>query len=145
MEQSYKKETKNLNQSLKKLPKKYRDLVKGFEFRFLDGSALENDPEHIGYKIDSPKVIAVAGPWHYGREFTLFHEIGHLVWERLLDDVHKKDWKRIVDSTEGKRQHQGIEEMFCMSFANYYVKNKMVIHDHPEWQEFMKKLNSSIK
>lgn len=143
-EQSGKEETKNVRETLKKLPEAYRKLVKGFKFKFLDGSSLNGDPEHIGYMTNKPKIIAVAGPWHYGREFTFFHEIAHLVWEQLINKEKRAEWGKILKATKDKKQHQGDEEMWCMCFANYYVKNKVVIHDHPEWKEFMKKLNSQL-
>lgn len=144
LEQNEKEENKNVQEALEKLPKVYRKLVKGFKFKFLDGSTLNGDTEHVGYMTHKPKVIAVAGPWHYGREFTFFHEIGHLVWEKLMDEEKRDEWKKILKHTKGKRQHQGLEEMFCMMFANEYAKNKVVIHDHPEWHNFMKKLNSQL-
>lgn len=143
-EQNTKEEQKSVKDALNKLPKAYQKLVRGFKFKFLDGSTLNGDRDHVGYMTHKPKVIAVAGPWHYGREFTFFHEIGHLVWEKLVNDKFKKEWKKVLNSTPGKRQHQGLEEMFCMMFANEYAKNKIVIHDHPEWHNFMKKLNSEI-
>jgi hypothetical protein len=82
----------------------------------------------------------VAGPWHYGREFTFFHEVAHLVWEQLVDKETRKAWGKVLEATKDKRQHQGAEEMFCMSFANFYAKNKIVIHDHDTWKEFIKGL-----
>jgi hypothetical protein len=46
------------------------------------------------------------------------------------------EWKQIVARTKNK-QKQGPEELFCHAYANYYVKNKIVIHDHPEWRQFI--------
>jgi len=144
LEQDTKEEKKNVQEALKKLPETYRKLVKGFKFKFLDGSTLHGDPEHVGYMTNKPKVIAVAGPWHYGREFTFYHEIAHLVWEQLVTKEKRKEWGKVLKSTKGQRQHQGDEELWCMCFANEYAKNKMVIHDHPEWHAFMKKLNAQL-
>jgi len=144
LEQTSKEENKSVKEALSKLPKAYKKLVKGFKFKFLDGSTLHGDEEHVGYMTNSPKVIAVAGPWHYGREFTFFHEIGHLVWEQLIDKEKRAEWKKVLAATKDKRQHQGDEEMFCMAWANFYSKNKVVIHDHPEWRAFMKKTNSQL-
>lgn len=144
LEQTGKEENKSVREALKKLPKVYRNLVKGFKFKFLDGSTLNGDSEHVGYMTHKPKVIAVAGPWHYGREFTFFHEIGHLVWEQLVNKENRTKWKKVLNATKDKRQHQGLEEMWCMAFSNHYVKNKVVIHDHPEWHDFMKKINAQL-
>lgn len=140
LEQSNAEEAKNVHLALNKLPESYRKLVRGFKFKFLDGSTLNGDSDHVGYMTHKPKVIAVAGPWHYGREFTLYHEIAHLVWENLVDKAKRAEWKKVLAGTKGKRQHQGAEEMFCMAFANFYAKNKIVIHDHESWKEFIKGL-----
>jgi hypothetical protein len=140
LEQNSKEENKSVKEALNKLPKAYRNLVKGFKFKFLDGSTLNGDSEHVGYMTNKPKVIAVAGPWHYGREFTFFHEVAHLVWEQLCDKDTRKAWGKVLAATKDKRQHQGEEEMFCMAFANFYAKNKIVIHDHDTWKEFIKGL-----
>ena len=144
LEQNSKEENKSVQEALKKLPETYRKLVKGFKFKFIDGSTLHGDPEHVGYMTNKPKVIAVAGPWHYGREFTFYHEIAHLVWEQLVDKENRAAWKKVLEATKDKRQHQGMEEMFCMCWANEYAKNKIVIHDHPTWHDFMKKLNTQL-
>tara|TARA_Y100000034_G_scaffold43496_3_gene53072 strand:+ start:6004 stop:6450 length:447 start_codon:yes stop_codon:yes gene_type:complete len=140
LEQNGKEENKSVREALKKLPEAYRKLVRGFKFKFLDGSTLHGDSEHVGYMTNKPKVIAVAGPWHYGREFTLFHEIAHLVWEQLVDKEKRAEWKKVYKATKDKHQHQGLEEMFCMAFANFFAKNKVVIHDHDNWKEFIKGL-----
>ena len=144
LEQTGKEENRSVKEALSKLPKAYKKLVKGFKFKFLDGSTLHGDSEHVGYMTNKPKVIAVAGPWHYGREFTFFHEIAHLVWEQLVAKEKRAAWKKVLEATKDERQHQGAEEMFCMAWSNFYSKNKVVIHDHPTWKDFMKKLNTQL-
>jgi hypothetical protein len=67
------------------------------------------------------------------------HEIAHRVWEHILTPEMKKEWEGIVKQTD-KKQNQGAEELFCMAYANQYCKNKVVIHDHPEWEKFIKGL-----
>ncbi len=85
---------------------------------------------------DRNKEIALAGPWNYGREFTILHEIGHRVWESIVPPEMKKQWVAIVQQTKHK-QNQEPEELFCMAYANHYAKNQIVIHDHPEWHRFI--------
>jgi hypothetical protein len=133
-------ETKNLQQMLGKLPPSHRALVKGFDFKFQPGNTLDGDDEHVGYMDEKGKEIAVAAPWNYGREFTILHEIGHRVWERLPDN-YKKAWAKVVPMNP-KRQKQSPEELFCMAYANYYVKNRVVVHDCPAWNKFIENLPS---
>lgn len=132
-------EEKNIRQTLNKLPSRHSDLVRGYRFTLKGGNTLPGDDEHIGYMDEKPKEICVAAPWNYGREFTLLHEIGHQVWDKLVPDALKKRWVDIVRQTKD-RQKQSPEELFCMAYANFYAKNKMVIHDHPEWNKFIKDL-----
>jgi hypothetical protein len=62
-------EEKNLQDTIKKLPQKYKDLLKNFNIKLTCKNTLNGDKNHIGYinKFD----IEVAAPWNYGREFTL--------------------------------------------------------------------------
>jgi hypothetical protein len=131
-------ETKNLQHMLGKLPASHRALVKGYNFKLHGGNTLDGDDEHVGYMDDHGKEIAVAAPWNYGREFTILHEIAHRVWEHLPDHI-KKAWHKVVTANP-KRQKQSPEELFCMAYANYYVKNKVVVHDHPLWHKFIENL-----
>jgi len=138
-------ENKNIKETLKKLPKSHMALTKGFKFKFLNGNTLNGDKEHVGYMMKHPrKEIAIASPWNYGREFTFLHEIGHLVWENLMDKELRKEWSNVLKNTK-ERQHQGDEEMFCMAYACYFAKNKISIHDHESWHEFIKKLCKNNK
>jgi hypothetical protein len=70
----------------------------------------------------------------------MLHEIGHFVWQDLVSEDQKKQWSKIVKGTKNK-QDQGDEELFCMAYANTYAKNSIVIHDHPEWEKFIKSIN----
>jgi len=132
-------EDENIKDTLKKLPKSHSDLVHGYQFTLKGGNTLPGDDDHIGYMDDHKKKIAVAAPWHYGREFTVLHEIAHRVWETLVPDELKHKWKEIVERTKNK-QKQSAEELFCMAYANFYAKHQMVIHDHPEWNKFIRDL-----
>jgi len=131
-------EKRDIQQTLGKLPPSHANLVKGFKWKFQSGNTLHGDDEHVGYMDDQSKEIAVAAPWNYGREFTVLHEVAHRVWE-LLPRPLKQQWANVVAHTE-KKQNQSPEELFCMAYANHYAKNKIVIHDHPQWHEFIKNL-----
>lgn len=133
-------EKKDIYSTLKKIPPSHAALVKGFQWKFHAGNTLNGDDQHVGYMDDKEKEIAVAAPWNYGREFTILHEIAHRIWERLPHQL-KIQWVMIVANTKNK-QNQGAEENFCHGYANHYAKNKIVIHDHPEWHQFIANLPS---
>lgn len=128
----------DITKMLSKIPKSHRALLKGYNFKLQGGNTLSGDDEHIGYMDAEEEEIAVAAPWNYGREFAMLHEIAHVIWERLGDDL-KHEWGEIVKRTDEK-QDQSEEELFCMAYANHYAKNKIVIHDHEEWHEFIERL-----
>ena len=117
----------------------HRKLVHGFDWKLQGGNTLKGDGEHIGYVDRMDQEIAVAAPWNYGREFAILHEIGHQVWDNLPKEMQKA-WFHVVANTQGETQDQPPEELFCMAYANFYVKNKIVIHDHPEWKQFINAL-----
>jgi hypothetical protein len=131
----------DIKKTLSKLPPSHAALVKGYRWKFHPGNTLNGDDEHVGYVDDSQKEIAVAGPWNYGREFTILHEIGHKVWDNFVKNNPKlvRQWHHIVANTKNK-QNQEPEELFCMAYANHFVKNKIVIHTHPEWDRFIEAL-----
>jgi Zn-dependent peptidase ImmA (M78 family) len=135
-------EDNDVETTLKKLPKKVQSLLKGYKFKFTDGSCLKNDNEHIGIVDKDKKTITIAAGWNYSRCFTLLHEIGHLIWSELINNNQKNKWDKIVKKTKEK-QNQNPEELFCMSFANYFVKMKLEIHTHDTWEEFMKSIFTS--
>lgn len=137
MEES--EEKSDIQNTLEKIPPRHASLVKGFDWKFTAGNTLKGDDEHIGYIDTRQREIAVAAPWNYGREFTVLHEIAHQVWDNLVRPETKKQWEKVVAHTENK-QNQSPEELFCMAYANYYAKNKITIHDHPEWNDFIKRL-----
>ena len=130
-------EVDDINRMLNKLPKHHKKLVNGFKWKFHAGNTLKGDDEHVGYMDDEEQEIAIAAPWNYGREFTILHEIAHRVWESIVPDEMKEEWGKIVKGTKDK-QPQGKEELFCMAYANHYAKNKISVHDHPEWDTFIK-------
>jgi hypothetical protein len=129
----------DIARTLSKIPPNHRKLVQGYQWKFHSGNTLNGDDQHIGYMDDRNKEIAIAGPWNYGREFTILHEIAHRVWENLIPPQAKQMWAKIVAHTKEK-QDQEPEELFCMAYANHFAKNKIVIHDHPEWHKFIDQL-----
>ena len=132
-------EKADIARTLEKIPDSHAALVRGYRWKFHAGNTLNGDEEHVGYMDDHSKEIAVSSPWNYGREFTVLHEIAHRVWEKLVPMEMKKMWHKIVAATPEK-QDQSPEELFCMAYANRYAKNKIVIHDHPQWHEFIERL-----
>jgi hypothetical protein len=132
-------EKQNIMDMLSKLPKRHRQLIKGYRFKFEPGNTLKGDDDHVGLIDQDRKTITVAAPWNYGREFTLLHEVAHMVWEVFLTPAMKMMWKKIVASTKHK-QNQNPEELFCMAYANHYAKHKVEIHNHPEWDEFIQRI-----
>jgi hypothetical protein len=132
-------EKRDIQKTLSKLPPSHAALVKGYRWKFHAGNTLNGDDEHVGYVDDGDKEIAVAGPWNYGREYTILHEVGHKVWDHFVNPQLRQEWTHIVANTKN-RQEQEPEELFCMAYANHYAKNKIVIHTHKEWEEFIARL-----
>ena len=137
LESEYNKEVK---ETLQKVPKKHQALVKGYKYKFQPGNTLKNDGEHIGFVDEENKVITIAAPWNYGREYTFLHEMGHLVWKYFMDKGLKKKWQKVLKNTKEEKQNQGDEELFCMAYANHFAKNKISIHSHDEWDKFIKSI-----
>ena len=128
---------KDINDTLKKIPKVHAALVKGYKYKFEPNNTLDGD--HVGEIDSSKKTIRVAAPWNYGRQYAFLHEIAHQVWDNIVDDDRKKTWQGIVKKTKHK-QNQSAEELFCMAYADFYAKNKIEIHLHPTWAKFIKSL-----
>lgn len=120
---------KNIRDTLSKLPKEHRKLVDGYKFNFQDGNTLKNDDKHVGYI--NNHTIAIAAPWHYGREFTFLHEVAHKVWEELSEE-QKKMWKKI--------EPKDSEEKFCMAYAQHYSDNPILKYNKNKWKDFIKKV-----
>ena len=136
-------EHEDVHQALKKLPVAHQKLAKGFKLTIEPDNTLKGDDGHVGEIIMHPKKksIRISSPWNYGREFALFHEIGHLVWENYVKGTPlQKLWEKICDKTKDKKKDEPAEELFCHTYANTYIKFPLVIHYHPKWIEFIKKL-----
>jgi hypothetical protein len=136
-------EEKDIRSTLEKIPKKHSGLVKDYEISFHPSNALKGDKKHVGFIDEDKKKIVVSSPWNYGREYTLLHEIGHAVWKYLVDDEKKSEWKKtlaVVRSKNKKDLSQDDEEIFCMSYAQYYAKNKLCKYDHKKLNDFIAKI-----
>jgi hypothetical protein len=133
-------EKKDVQKTLEKIPKPHADLVRDYKITFQPSNSLTGDDGHIGYIDEKNKKIVVSAPWNYGREYTLLHEVGHAVWKYILDDDKKKEWKKTVSKVRSKNKKdldQNDEEIFCMSYAQHYAKNKLCKYDHEELDEFI--------
>jgi hypothetical protein len=136
-------EKKDVEQALEKLPLAHQKLAHGFELNLEPTHTLKGDGAHVGEIIIHPKKksIRVSSPWNYGREFALFHEIGHLVWEFIIKGKPaQKEWEALCSKTKDKKKDEPPEELWCHAYANHFIKFPMVIHSHPEWTNFIKKV-----
>jgi len=136
LEKIQSEEEKNVKATLKKIPKEHAALIKGFNLKFTPNNTLKNDKEHIGFI--HKKNIVVAAPYNYGREFTLLHEIAHMVWEKLVSKELKVKWNNIYKKYK-KKLGQNSEEIFCMVYSNIYVRHKLETYDNKELEDFIKK------
>lgn len=136
-EQSEEQE-QNLKATLKKLPPSHQKLISSYKIKWHGDNTLQGDDGHIGIVNPNNKTITIAAPWNYGREYTFLHEIAHKVFEQFMTKELFAEWKRILAGTKNKMK-QNAEELFCMAYANYFAKNKIVIHTHPEWESFIKR------
>jgi hypothetical protein len=134
---------KDVKRTLGKLPSKHAGLVRGYKVVFQPSNSLKGDEKHIGVIDEKKKTITISSPWHYGREYTFLHEVGHAVWKYLVDEDKKAEWKKIlgvVKKNNKKDLNQNDEEIFCMTYAQYYSKNKMKKYDHDRLVDFVSKL-----
>lgn len=132
----------DVDKILDKLPLQFKKLTDGYEIRFEIGNTLFGDKSHIGMIVNKPKkLIKISAPLFYSREFTLLHEIGHLVYESYIRNTDlEKEWHKLSLSTKPRKMDESSEELFCHSFASYFAKYAVPIHDHPEWRKFMDKV-----
>ena len=136
-----KEQEANIKATLKKLPSSHQELIAHYDIKWQCDNTLDGDDKHIGIINPNNKTITIASPWNYGREYTFLHEIGHKIWEAFVlpHPTLVKQWKQIVKKTKNK-MNQNAEELFAMGYANFYAKNKIVIHTHTEWEKFIKNL-----
>lgn len=128
-------EKENVKKTIKKLPDGHQFLLKGYKINFTPRNTLNGDKDHIGFIFKNK--IEVSAPWRYSREFTTLHEIGHLVYEKLMTKDLKKEWAKVVKKNK-KQNQDNDEENFCMAYAATYSKHPPTTHSHPEWIKFIK-------
>lgn len=138
---------RDVQTTLKKIPASHSKLVKDYSFECEKDNTLKGDGGHVGVIDEKKKKITVAAPWVHSREFTVLHEIAHAVYKYIMTPKLIKEWanlyKKVKDKSEDKKGLEDTtEETFCMIYAQYYTKNKMMKFDHPELEEFIKKLPS---
>ena len=131
-----------VEESLKKLPKGHRDLVRGVAVQFEPSHTLKGDDDHVGVIMASPKKqIKIATPWNYSRSFVLYHEIGHLVWERFVRGTPlEKEWERVAKQNKDRKKNEPPIENFCHAYGAYYSTHPPATHNHPAWREFIREL-----
>lgn len=136
--------SKDVRQSIKKLPKKHADLIKGYKIKFEPNNTLKKDKKHVGFIDEEKKTITIAAPWNYGRNFTLLHEIAHAVW-KYLGEEKKKEWKELFlrekKKMKNKSLNQNYEEIFAMAYANFYSKHKLLTYENKSWNKFIKSIS----
>ena len=131
----------NLQDTLRRLPAAHRAMALRYRYRLQPGNTLRGDDDNVGELDPRNKVVTVAGPWRYGREFTVLHEIGHLVWERLRPE-QKKHWQALAAPHLKKLGQNSAEEAFAMLYAQAYAANKLVRYDVRDLVAFVKRLTS---
>jgi hypothetical protein len=138
----YFKEDDDVEKTLQRIPKSHRDLVDGYKFLFEPHNTLKDDPGHVGLIRNHPqKEIIIASPWRHPREYTMLHEVAHLVYEKYIRGTKlEKEWEKIVKSTRNKKKDETAEELLCHAYANHYSEHKLVIHHHATWTKFIKNL-----
>lgn len=129
---------KDVLDTLSKLPKKYRNLVKGFKFKWEAGHTLKDYPGHVGLIDPKTKTITIAASFNYSRNFIFLHELAHIVYNVYCTKKWKDLWAKTVVKHKD-RQKQNDEELFCHNFASYFANHQIVTHDHPAWVDYMDK------
>lgn len=139
-------EDEDVSKTIAKLPKHHQGLVKGYKFLFEPGNTLRGDDGHVGVIVNQPKkVIRIAAPWNYGREFTVIHEVAHLVYEMYVKGTPlEKEWATLAMSVKNRKKDENAEELFCHAYAASYCKHPPVIHYHPVWVRFIRDLPSDL-
>lgn len=134
--------------SIKKLPKSHQKLVKDYKFKFENGCNLKGYPDSIGLihiGNDDKKLVRISAPWRHSREFAVLHEIGHLVWQHVLDNKSKSEWKDLIKNHRKKlhkdaAKEKNEEELFCHHYAQHYCQNKVIRYNHDKLDDFIEKL-----
>jgi Zn-dependent peptidase ImmA (M78 family) len=133
--------------TIKSLPKKYKNLLNNYIFRFDMGTTLKNDKQHVGVvsKENDKKEIRISSGWLFSREFILLHEIGHVVYANCVaNKPEQKEWEKLSKKFKAKHETGDSEESFCHRFASNYCEHPptMFGKDKDELSKFFKKLEN---
>lgn len=133
-------EDRDVRATIKKLPRSHQKLMHGYKIEFVNGNTLK-DGESVGLNNMENKIV-LAASWRYSREWTLLHEIGHLVWKKYIanDKELQNQWKAVARNTSEKIK-QNSEEAFCHSYAQHYCQKKLVQMQDKNAARFIEKLN----
>lgn len=123
-------ENNKLKNLLEKLPANHRNILKNIRIEFQNGHTIKGSKKFVGSADD--KEFKIAAPWFYAREFVVLHEIGHLVWDKILTNQQKTEWKTICKNNS--------EECFCHAYANFYAKHKLEFLNNSKQIDFITKL-----
>lgn len=135
-------ENDDVKKTISQLPSHHQALVKGYEFLFEPHNTLKGDDGHVGVITNKPrKIIRVAAPWRWSREFTVLHEIAHLVYEAYIRGTElEKEWEKVALAEPNRKKDESAEELFCHSYAAKFCKFPPSVHFHPKWINFIKKV-----
>jgi hypothetical protein len=139
-------EKSNLEKTISRLPKKHRELIHNYKFKYKDKTTL--DKKNVGLLCGDK--IEIAGGWNYSKEFVTLHEVGHVVWEKLSSS-EKHKWKdllsRTIDDQKKKADkisksslNQNPEEIFAMTYACAYSKHPSHYFYNKKWIKFVKSI-----
>lgn len=134
--------SEDIKETLSFLPKKHLKFLQDLELKYTCNNTLDSSKKHVGILKD--KKITVSAPWHYSRQFTTLHEIAHIVWCKALSEDQRKAWNKIFHDEKSRMRHssvkQSAEEIFCMCYANYYSRHKLMTFKNSKWDKFIKNL-----
>src|SRR6185436_6542260 len=82
----------DVEETLQRIPKHHRTLVKNYKIKFHHDNVLKGDKEHVGIINPNNKTVTVAAPWNHSRSYTFLHEIAHKVWEKYVSPQLRKEW-----------------------------------------------------
>lgn len=135
-------EKSDIKQTLDKIPKIHSKLIKDYKINLEDGNTLKKSSEHVGEIDEKNKKITIVGGWHYGKEFIMLHEVAHAVWQYLLTEKQRKEWKETIKKAKFKNPQNNEEELFCMVYGAAYAKHPPKTYHNEILINFIKKLSS---
>jgi len=132
----------DIEETLNLIPKKHLKFLDSFTLNYTCDNTLKGDSKSVGMLKNNK--ITISAPWYYSRQFTTLHEIAHVVWCKVLSKDQKKYWKKIFTEEKNKLNHpsikQSYEEIFCMCYANFYSKHKLLTYDNDKWNKFIESI-----